>query len=133
MGLHEFVQANVGLAGLVLATVTSLGGFLLGNHLALGREKRKEFNDAALPIRAWALRELDGPSPYTKPPTREQIDLFIGCLHAWSRSGFRRAYQAQQQARERAEYQNSVGEVLYRDTTEIRKCVQACLPYTARR
>lgn len=40
--------------------VSFLTGLLIGNRLAIGRDKRKEFNEAACPIREVLLQQLHG-------------------------------------------------------------------------
>lgn len=40
------------------SAITGLAGFLIGNRLALYRDKRKEFNDVAIPISVALLKQI---------------------------------------------------------------------------
>lgn len=114
-----------------------LGGGIVGAlvaHLFSGvRDRRKEFNDAAAPIREWLLGEIEHPSPNTRRPSAIEIDAFMSRLSTWQRFRFRRADERQQRAREQASWQDATGEVLYTDDAMIIKHLRACLRYTVRK
>lgn len=129
LDIHDLVKENAEL-------FTALGflvGLLLGNWLALGREKRREFNDAALPIPKWLLGEIQTPSPVSRPPADIEFDLFIQCLPIWKRRSFSRAYENQKQEREKAIARNSVGGIFYSEAGFIVEALCKCLPYTQRK
>ena len=117
----------------LLNLITFLAGLLVGNRLAIGRDKRKEFNEAAQPIRAWLLSEVEQPSPYSPRPNVVQIDAFVSYLPFWKRSGFREAYKRQDCARQDAMEQNSIGGVSYKDDNHIKEWLNTLLRYTERR
>ncbi|MCE9589024.1 MAG: hypothetical protein K8S99_00690 [Planctomycetes bacterium] len=110
-----------------------LAGLLLGHRLAIARDMRKEFNEAAEPIRTWLLSEANSPGEYTKPPTQFEIDRFINCLSFWKRRGFCKAYERQDSERKNASVRDGYGEVSFRDTANIKKWITKCLKYTKRR
>ncbi len=104
-------------------------GLGLGHWLALGRDKRKEFNIAALPIRIWLVNESEAPSPFRCHPTAIELDIFNQCLPAWRRSGFRIAYENQKKIRKEQETRDSKGGVFYENEKPIIDAVRKCLSY----
>jgi len=112
--------------------LTFAAGLLLGHWLSLGRDKRKEFNEVAQRVRAVFLGERESPSPYRKPVSSEDIDLFTQVLPTWKRQGFRRALGRYNQAKKSAETQNECGEVLYSSTDAIKEAAEHVLSYTKR-
>lgn len=60
----------------IVSILTFLVGLLLGHRLQLQRDRRKEFNVAAEPIRQWALllREADHHPP--NKPSKVESDAF---------------------------------------------------------
>ena len=108
-------------------------GLLLGHRTALWRDRRKEFNDAAKPVRAWLVAELDKPSPYRKRPGSAEVDQFVSCLGRRHRKRFLAAWQRQDDERKGATYQDACGQVFYRDTAGIEAALRECLRLTERR
>jgi len=121
------------LNSVLVSLVAFFVGLFVGNRLAIGRDKRKEFNEAAQPIRAWLLMEVEWPSPYSPRPNVVQIDAFLSYLSFWKRRGFREAYKRQDCARQDAIERDSVGGVSYKDDNHIKEWLNALLRYTERR
>ena len=117
----------------LLSLLTFFVGLLVGHRTALWRDMRKEFNDAADPVRAWLLREVNEPSAYTRTPDVVQLDMLVQCMHWWRRKGFLAAWERQQQAREQAVRPDALGQVLYADSGAIKAALLDCLSYTRRR
>ena len=115
-----------------LSLLTFLLGLLVGHRTALWRDMRKEFNDAAEPVRAWLLREHASPSWRSKAPDVAAIDLLVQCMHFWRRKGFMTAWQRQQQARAQALQRGHAGGAFYADTAAIKAALGECLGYTKR-
>ena len=75
----------------ILSTLTFLLGLFLGNRLALGRERRIEFNAAAAPVRAWLLKEIKQPANPSRWPEAIELDTLASCLSRYQRRGFAKA------------------------------------------
>ena len=116
----------------LLSLLTFLVGLLVGHRTALWRDLRKEFNEAADPVRAWLLAEHAAPSCYRAGPGIVEIDRLVQRLHRWQRKGFMAAWQRQQQARKDAMYKDSHGQAQYGETAAIVAAVGECLAYTRR-
>ena len=127
--IQPIIRSNAELFGLL----TFFIGLGVGHWLALGRDKRREFNDAASPIREWLLQQIKSPSPMASSPATIELDLFIQCLPFWSRKGFSSAYEKQKQEREKAIARDSVGGVFYSEVGLIVEALRKCLPYTERK
>jgi hypothetical protein len=118
---------------IIVGLITFFLGLILGHRLSLGRDKRKEFNDAAAPIREWILYEIDlfDTSAYNNPePDIIQLDIFVNCLHWWHRKRFRDVYEKQKNARNKIYQKDGM---FYRDNEAIVKYLHACLSYTNRK
>lgn len=120
---------NTGLVGFV----TFLLGLLLGNRLAIGRDRRKEFNEAVAPMRTWLLRAKDNESPYTPWPSREIFDRFLHYLKPWQRSASMRHFGKYRSLVEVGETTDAAGRVHHEDGLEIRGELDALFKYTRRR
>jgi hypothetical protein len=117
----------------LFSLLTFFAGLFIGHRLAIVRDKRQEFNDAARPIREWLIRQAKHPSAYTQRPSDAELDEFISYLQIWRRRGFRRAYKNLQTKREQCKYRDSFGQVLYSDEASIIDAINKCLPYTKRK
>ncbi|WP_148665152.1 hypothetical protein [Diaphorobacter nitroreducens] len=116
----------------LLSLLTFLIGLLVGHRTALWRDLRKEFNDAADPVRAWLLREQRAPSWRSSAPDVVEIDRLVQRMHFWRRKGFLAAWQRQQEARAQALQRDTAGGAFYGDTEAIKAAVGECLAYTSR-
>ncbi|MCO7469515.1 hypothetical protein NJG16_05530 [Stenotrophomonas maltophilia] len=96
-------------------------GLLLGHWLALGRDKRREFNEAAVPIRRWAARHVADPRNNSgERPTDAEIDVFSQRLRCWDRPRFDRAKATVFSGYQYSEYNPETGgQELYIDDAVI--------------
>ena len=114
----------------LISLLTFFIGLAAGHWLALGRDKRVEFNSAARPIRAWLISLASNPTPHYTRPTEIEFDIFIQKLPFWKREGFRAACEEQDSAREQQGFRDSAGGASYKDRKPIINAIHKCLPYT---
>ena len=130
-GLHYVVRPT--LDPVLVGLFTFAAGLLLGHRLSLGREKRKEFNEAVEPVRAFFLAESESPSAYRKRPSQAEFDFLLQVMSPWRRRRFRSALDVFYSAKFSAEVRNELGEVLYGDTKAIKDAAIRVLSCTERR
>lgn len=124
--MNELLKENAA----VISLLTFLLGLVIGNRLAISRDRRKEFNNFAQPIRSWLLFELEDPSPYRKAPSKIEIDNFVHYLPVWKRRKFKAYLIELEKVREQNSYVDNFGQVFYRDEEDIKTIVEKCLSYT---
>jgi hypothetical protein len=108
--------------------VTALIGLLVGSRLAIGRDRRKEFNALAEPIRVLLLREKERLSPYSATPDKVNLTLFRERLPFWKRRAFDRALQNYQKSKNEQNWErDQYGSVSYKNQTLIIHSIDALL------
>lgn len=117
----------------LLSLLTFFLGLILGHWLAIGRDKRKEFNEAVIPVRAWLLREKEAPNPYSRLPSEEELDLFIHYLRPWQRIAFLKHLKSYKELHHSLLVQDSYGDVSYQSDTAIRQVLNKLFSYTGRK
>ena len=127
--MNELLKENAA----VISLLTFLLGLIIGNRLAISRDRRKEFNDFVQPIRSWLLLELDDPSPYRKAPTKIEIDNFVHYLPIWKRKKFITNLNELNKVREQNSYVDDLGQVFYQNEEDIKTIIKKCLSYTKKR
>jgi hypothetical protein len=102
----------------LLNAFTFLIGLLVGNRIAIGRDRRQESNAAIQPIRARLLvdRGLPGPG---RMPSAVEMDLLEHYLLPWRRRGLRAAIRRHNECCQEQERQTPSGELKYEDTAAI--------------
>lgn len=123
--LKEYAAVN--------SLLTFLIGLIIGNRLAINRDRRKEFNDSVQPIRSWLLLELNDPSPYRKVPSKIEVDNFVHYLPLWKRRKFEVYLTELKKVREENSYQDDYGKVFYQNEEDIKRIVDKCLSYTKKK
>ncbi|WP_369929428.1 hypothetical protein [Xanthomonas sp. NCPPB 2632] len=107
----------------LLSLLTFLLGLVLGNWLAIGRDKRQEFNEAVSPIRRWLIEEMKRPTPYGPWPSDHEVDRFAHCLSAWHRARFLKHWASFKALHQSKQIQDGSGQVFYSDESEIRQAL----------
>lgn len=106
-------------------------GLFLGHRLALGRDKRREFNDAALPIRTWLLHEIERPG--WRRPSAIELDTFIAYLSWRHRRRFRSLYEAYVAEEDAQRKNDGYGGHYYGDQDQLVRLARSLLRCTERR
>lgn len=94
-------------------------GLWLGHRLNLGRERRKELNEAINAVRPILLAERDRPSPYDSAISRAEADLIEHRLPIWYRARFRKALARYKQCKQDSVERDKAGGVFYQNTDAI--------------
>jgi hypothetical protein len=96
--------------------LTGLIGLLVGNRLAIGRDRRNEFNSLAEPIRKLLLREKERLNPYSPIPDKIDLLLLRERLPFWKRKRFDQAlFNYQKSKNEKNIIRDRYGSVSYKD------------------
>ena len=108
----------------IVPLLTFLGGLLLGNWLAISRDRRKEINEAAHTIHTTLLRR-GGLDPI-------DADLYLQMLPFYHRWRFRRAVERLQKANEDYQPDPTFGTPVFTASahTERRASIDALLRHT---
>ncbi len=107
------------MAELALDASIFLIGLLVGNRLAILRDKRREYNEATRPFRKWIIKELERPTGAHRPSEIE-ISEVEALLPPWKRRRFRAVVAKDYEERRAVECQDSFGGSYYSDTSEIK-------------
>lgn len=119
----------------IVSLLTFFFGLLIGHHTALLRDLRKEFNEAAAPVREWLLKEAERPSVMGvhSAPCVVEIDRLVLRLHWWQRKGFLSAWEQQRAARKQPLLYGPMGGAGYTNPEAVTAALKACLTYTSPR
>ena len=118
----------------VVGFFTFLLGLFLGHRLTLGRDKRKEFNDIAQPIREILLKERKALSPHFAGLGEIDADRLESVLYCWQRRGFRRTLNDYRQEKEQSIANDpTYGSVSYSTTGAIVERIERLLRYVDRK
>lgn len=104
---------------------TGLIGLLVGNRLAIGRDKRKEFNAIAERITIVLFNARESPSPSDEWLNKMDIHFFREALSFWRRRNFDAALRAYKQAcgDDNNTTEDKYGDISYKDTDLVAHCV----------
>jgi hypothetical protein len=106
-----------------------LSGLLLGHRLNLLRDRRKEFNDLAGPLRERLLAERAPPIPMRSSLSAAGIDALQFRLFPWHRRGFLRCTERYHQAQQAQQTRDTLGGASYREPKAISATIDALLRY----
>ena len=114
---------------------TGLIGLLVGNRLAIGRDKRKEFNALAERITIVLLNARRSLSPDAEWPDEVNIHFFREALPFWRRRRFDAALCRYNQAHsdDNTTTEDEYGDISYKDTNLVAHCIDRLLKFTRKK
>ncbi len=115
------------------ALLTFLLGFVISHFTAIWRDRRKEFNAAAAPIRAYLLAQMEQPTLVSGKPTDVEMDLFRQHLSGRQYDQFTRAWASLSVTRADQYEGQENGEDRFRDLAPVLKATVECLRFTGMR
>lgn len=71
----------------LISLLTFFAGLLLGNRLAIGRDKRKEFNEIAFPLYK-KISDYLADEQHNKLPTIDELKEIVHYLPVWKKTGY---------------------------------------------
>jgi len=128
--IQQFLKDNVP----IISLMTFFLGLFLGNRLSIGRDKRKEFNAIAEPIRVILFKEKQNPTPYTKGI--DDIDIFKlrELLPLWRRVGFDITVKRYRENKsEKNTVTKSPGVVYFINTEKVINNIETLLKFTKKK
>lgn len=114
----------------ILGLVWGLIGFLIGNRLAIGRDRRHEFNRLIDPVRHDLLGMRNCPTSNLKGSWMITFTLIREKLPFWKRKGFDRAIENYKKSRsDENRDPNGMGGFSYKDSAKIVHAVNDILRF----
>ena len=108
-----------------LSSLSFLSGVLIGHWIALGRDKRREFNAIVEPIRRRLVIDLE--SPPGRMPNAVELDRLDPYLWPWQRRRLRDAIERHTQCYRERQRVDGYGDVSYRDPEAITTLIAVVL------
>jgi len=117
--------------GVIIGTLI---GYLIGNRLKIGRDKRKEWNELIDPIRVNLFKEREHPSPYFTGLNEINIFTIREILPFWKRRCFDIAIENYRKSKtDENIVKDSLGQVSFKDTKIISHNINILLKYTKKK
>ena len=117
---------------LLFGLATALIGYLIGNWLAIGRDKRHEYNALISPIRSELLGVRNNPGSNLTGAWEITFALICEKLPFWKRKGFNRAVESYNKSKSSENINRNIDDMggwSYKDTEWIVHAVNDLLKY----
>jgi len=115
---------------LLLSLITALIGYIIGNRLAIGRDRRREYNALIDPIRADLLSIKISPENIIRGKWIITFTLIREKLPFWKRRGFDVAIETYKKSKGKEnQIRNGMGGFKYKDASLISHAADNLLRY----
>lgn len=115
---------------IALPLIGVLIGYLVGNRLAIDRDRRREFNNLIEPIRLALLNARKNPTSDYKDLNDIKFALVCEKLHFWQRKSFDRAVENYKKSKnDDNRDRDAMGGFSYKDTESIVHAVDDLLGF----
>jgi hypothetical protein len=118
---------------LLWTTLGFLVGALIGHYFALGRDKRKEFNEIADRVRLQLRREQSDIRAAARWAKSDDLNLLGDMAHPLRRRSFRKAVAEYQETYQQHTEADSYGQRHYTRTDHVEKAIKRLLSKLNRR
>lgn len=116
----------------LLSFLTFCLGLLLGHRLSLWRDRRKEFNEIAQPLREVLPKERDSASPLAQGLGVIEAGRLESLLPFWRRRAFRNDWKVYCELK-KSTGRDSIGQSFYKNTESIVAQIDNVLRHTRRK
>lgn len=113
--------------------LTGLIGLFVGNRLAIGRDRRKEFNAVAERIGFTLLKLKEQPSPCANWPDEADMFLLRTMLPAWHRCRFDDALNEFKRVHHQNSQQDAIGSSIYENIAPIVNALEQLMTFVKRK
>jgi hypothetical protein len=124
---HEFVQS---INPVLMGALGFLAGTLVGNWIAIGRDRRREFNDAVKPMRAHIISVRDRPHAMQGLLlSGSEIDFIQHHMRPFRWRRFMRAVKDYERCHDQQAVQDETGAYSYVNPAAVSACASNVLRY----
>ena len=113
--------------------VGGLIGGLIGHWLAIGRDKRREYNEVIDPIFEKLIAERDNTSPYSEGMSNRDFHVLIRHLGWFKRRSLRIHYESYKNAKDKNHIHDESGQASYINPATVKSTVDNLIKFMNRK